>query len=123
MAENLLEGLHLSLMQDALPVGLAIVDRIKKEGFTGAFSVFQASSKPLEELQKEGQISAEAFRNKLDSIFPGLGNPVMSVKVTVSEKSIDKKEFDDLMLVLRDIEDRLELLNNFFSEKNEISTK
>ena len=53
---------------------------------------------------------ARDVRRQLDSVSPGLGNPVMPVSVSVEEPTTAADERDDLNLALQRIEDRLESL-------------
>ena len=53
---------------------------------------------------------ARDVRQQLDSVSPGLGNPVMPVSVSVEEPTTAANERDDLNLALQRIEDRLESL-------------
>jgi hypothetical protein len=46
----------------------------------------------------------------LDSVSPGLGNPVMPVSVSVEEPNTASDERDDLNLALQRIENRLDAL-------------
>ena len=71
MATAPLDALRLTLMQDVLPVGLAVVERARRGGPSEVMAAFNGSaSDPL------GQL-----RDNLDRIQPGLGNPVMKVEV------------------------------------------
>ena len=116
MPDSPFETLRLILMQDVLPVGLAIFDRAKKGELSKITEVFTNSDDPVEELRNEGEPSATIIRERLDEISPGLGNPVMKVQVSVED--IDtKSEIDvdqpELTLTLERIDDRIELLNKY----------
>ncbi len=82
MAADPFETLRLTLMQDVLPVGLAVVERARKGGPRQVIAAFDGtSSDPLDQLRQEGEPAAGQVRENLDRIQPGLGNPVMRVEV------------------------------------------
>ncbi len=82
MAADPLDSLRLALMQDVLPVGLAIVERVRKGGPAEVLAAFDGtSSDPLSQLREEGEPAASQVRESLDRVQPGLGNPVMKVQV------------------------------------------
>ena len=69
-------------MQDVLPVGLAVVDRVRKGGAREVMAAFDGTSPdPLGQLREEGEPTASQVRESLDRLSPGLGNPVMKVEV------------------------------------------
>ena len=113
-SDNPLDQLRLSLMQDVLPVGLAVLDRARQGGPGKVVEVFTAGSEdPIADLRQEGEPVARDVREQLDAVSPGLGNPVMPVSVSVEdpvtvEESQDAP--DDLLPTLRRIEERLEEL-------------
>ena len=113
-SDNPLDQLRLSLMQDVLPVGLAVLERARKGGPGKVAEVFTAGSEdPIAELRQEGEPVARDVREQLDAVSPGLGNPVMPVSVSVDEpEMVDERQNDpdDLMPTLRRIEQRLEEL-------------
>ena len=113
-SENPLDQLRLSLMQDVLPVGLAVLERARQGGPGKVVEVFTAGSEdPIAELRQEGEPVARDVREQLDAVSPGLGNPVMPVSVSVDEpEMVDERQDDpdDLMPTLRRIEQRLEEL-------------
>ncbi len=116
MPDNRFERLRLLLMQDVLPVGMAIVDRVKRGGFSKITDVFVNEEDPLDELRNEGDQAASLIREKLDEITPGLGNPVVNVKISVEDASIQKESLDDsveLKVTLERIEERIELLDKY----------
>lgn len=80
-----LDAFRLALMQDVLPMGLALVDRVRNEGPARAVESFSQGEDPLADLRKEGEPAARVLRERLDQISPGLGNPVMAVQVQVDE--------------------------------------
>lgn len=82
MAADPFDALRLTLMQDVLPVGLAVVDRARKGGAKEVLAAFDGSnSDPLGRLREEGEPAARSVRDNLDRVQPGLGNPVMKVEV------------------------------------------
>ena len=113
-SDNPLDRLRLSLMQDVLPVGLAVLERARQGGPGKVVEVFTAGSEdPIAELRQEGEPVARDVREQLDAVSPGLGNPVMPVSVSVDEpETVDERQDDpdDLMPTLRRIEERLEEL-------------
>ena len=119
--ENPLDQLRLSLMQDVLPVGLAVLERARQGGPGKVVEVFTAGSEdPIAELRQEGEPVARDVREQLDAVSPGLGNPVMPVSVSVDEPaSVDERQDDpeDLLLTLRRIEERLDELRRRLPEQ------
>ncbi|MEB3199801.1 MAG: hypothetical protein VKK62_04655 [Synechococcaceae cyanobacterium] len=82
MAPDPLDALRLTLMQDVLPVGLAVADRVRRGGPAEVMAAFDGSSSdPLGRLREEGEPAASQLRENLDRLQPGLGNPVMKVEV------------------------------------------
>lgn len=82
MATDPLDALRLTLMQDVLPVSLAVVERARRGGASEVMAAFDGSaSDPLGRLRQEGEPAASQLRDNLDRIQPGLGNPVMRVEV------------------------------------------
>ncbi len=81
MAADPFDALRLTLMQDVLPVGLAVVERARKGGPAEVLAAFNDTSDPLGQLREEGEPVASQVREGLDRVQPGLGNPVMKVEV------------------------------------------
>ena len=81
MASDPLEALRLTLMQEVLPVGLAVVERARRGGPRDVIEAFSAQADPLQQLRQEGEPAARQVRESLDRLQPGLGNPVMKVEV------------------------------------------
>jgi len=116
-----LDAVRLSLMQDVLPVGLALVERVRRGGPTRLVETFTGSAEPFQDLRSEGEPAARDLRDRLDQVSPGLGNPVMEVAVEVdpappaaagrdgSEPSTPAQEDDraELQAVLSRMEQRL----------------
>ncbi|AII47977.1 hypothetical protein KR52_02225 [Synechococcus sp. KORDI-52] len=113
-SDNPLDQLRLSLMQDVLPVGLAVLERARQGGPGKVVEVFTAGSEdPIADLRQEGEPVARDVREQLDAVSPGLGNPVMPVSVSVEEPGTveqPQEDSDDLLPTLRRIEERLEEL-------------
>ena len=113
-SDNPLDQLRLSLMQDVLPVGLAVLGRARQGGAGKVVEAFTAGSEdPIADLRQEGEPVARDVREQLDAVSPGLGNPVMPVSVSVEEPATveDRQDDpDDLLPTLRRIEERLEEL-------------
>ena len=113
-SDNPLDNLRLSLMQDFLPMGLAVLERARQGGPGKVVEVFTAGSEdPFADLRQEGEPVARDVREQLDAVSPGLGNPVMPVSVSVEDPvTVDDRQDapDDLLPTLRRIEERLEEL-------------
>ena len=110
--DNPLDQLRLSLMQDVLPVGLAVLERARQGGPTKVAEVFSgASADPIADLREEGEPAARTVREQLDQVSPGLGNPVMPVSVSVEEPVASPDERSELINALQRIEGRLEELS------------
>ena len=121
MADDSLESLRLSLMQDFLPVGLAMVERVRKGGASKVVEAFTDSNDPIADLRNEGESAASTFRDQLDRFSPGLGNPVMSVEVGVEEEPSMIKNLQDeeiLINALNRIEQRLDLIKSKLDDEN-----
>ncbi len=130
MADDPLETIRLSLMQDVLPVGMAVVARARDGGAGKVAEAFSSSTDPLEALRKEGEPAARSVRERLDKLSPGLGNPVVSVKVAVHDeysKDFEIADHEELMNFLMRIETVIEelenrLLGNVQSAKDSMSS-
>ena len=82
MAADPLDTLRLTLMQDVLPVGLAVVERVRKGGPREVLAAFgDDPSTSIDRLRQEGEPVASQVRQTLDRFQPGLGNPVVKVEV------------------------------------------
>lgn len=92
MAADPFDALRLTLMQDVLPVGLAVAERVRKGGPKEVLAAFDGgSADPLGRLREEGEPAARTVRENLDRLQPGLGNPVLKVEVrdVPAEPSMD----------------------------------
>ena len=105
-----LDQLRLTVMQDVLPVGLAVVDRVRQGGPAKVVEAFNGVEGSLETLREEGEPAARSLRDQLDQVSPGLGNPVMPVTVSVDEPEPSADETAALLDTLERIEGRLEQL-------------
>ncbi len=111
------EALRLTLMQDVLPVGLAMADRVRQGGAAKVVESFTGSADPFADLRDEGQASAKVVRERLDQVSPGLGNPVIEVSIDVEPQpappqqvATTSDEGESLQQVLARIETRLDQL-------------
>ena len=110
MAQNLFSICHLALMETALPVGIAIVNRAKKGHAEKIFDGLMSVDTAIGILKEEGIEDAQLLRMQLDQIIPGLGNPVIEVEVSVRPKANNGEEtFSDpeLPIILNRIESRM----------------
>ena len=83
MPNSSLINIHLFFIEEVLPVGMAIVERVKKGGLEEVTEIFNTSDDPVNQLRAEGDLAASNLRERLDEISPGLGNPVINVKVSI----------------------------------------
>jgi len=111
------EAFRLTLMQDVLPVGLAMADRVREGGAAKVVESFTGSADPFADLRDEGQASAKVVRERLDQVSPGLGNPVIEVSIDVEPQpappqpvATTSDEGESLQQVLARIESRLDQL-------------
>ena len=105
---NPLDQLRLSVMQEVLPVGLAVLERARQGGPAKVVEAFTTGSEdPMANLRQEGEPAARSMRDQLDAVSPGLGNPVMPVDVSVEAPSQDR---GDLIETMQRIEQRLQAL-------------
>lgn len=82
MAPEPLDKLRLAVMQQVLPVGLALVERVRRGGPAEVAAAFAGDQPdPIDALRQEGEPAASRVRAQLDQVSPGLGNPVMAVEV------------------------------------------
>tara|TARA_Y100001968_G_C19371001_1_gene725130 strand:- start:412 stop:792 length:381 start_codon:yes stop_codon:yes gene_type:complete len=120
MSNEILSELHLSVMNNLLPAGLAVVDRFRKNGIEGVIDILKVSNDPLQDLKSEGEPSAQKVRDQLDSFKPGFGNPVVAVDVQINENDFNYTDIGDLqelMVVLNNIEERLSILDRYITQK------
>lgn len=118
MAADPLDKLRLKLMQEVLPVGVAVVERARRGGLkdlVSAFSSDQPQGDPLSRLREEGEPIASQLREGLDRLSPGLGNPVMKVDVRVEPEA--SGETDALATRLAAMEQRLMQLETLLDQQ------
>ena len=125
MADDPIDTLRLFLMQDVLPVGMAIIERAKKGGSSKVTEPFTASEDPFQLLRKEGEASAKTVREQLDKFSPGLGNPVVPVKVAVETDDFEVDKSLDTTALMQCL-DRLQLgieeIENFLDDESSKKT-
>ena len=109
MATDPLDALRLTLMQDLLPVGMAMVERARKGGPREVLAAFDGNSAdPIGQLREEGEPIASQMREGLDRLSPGLGNPVMKVEVRdVAAEPSSQADAQELNEALQRIASRL----------------
>jgi hypothetical protein len=111
MAADPLDALRLTLMQDLLPVGLAVAERARRGGPREVLAAFDGSSAdPLGQLRQEGEPAASQVRDNLDRLQPGLGNPVLKVDVHDVAIEADAADPAELRQTLARISGRLDRL-------------
>ena len=131
MAANPLDKLRLRLMQDVLPVGVAVAERARKGGIKDVMAAFArpaAGPDPLTRLRQEGEPLASQLRNGLDRLSPGLGNPVMKVDVRVepeatmvdagASESMSLPDEQALVIRLAALEQRLQQLEALLQQQS-----
>ena len=109
MATDPLEALRLSLMQDVLPVGMAVVERARRGGPREVVEAFTEAADPLGRLRQEGEPAARDLRDSLDRLQPGLGNPVMKVQVREMDAPLNTGLSDPSATVADPVAERLAL--------------
>ena len=117
MAKDQLRDLHLFAMDSALPFGMGIINNARNGGLKKIMDVIR-SKDPFSEFQVDGETSAKAVRDNIDQLIPGLGNPVVSVDVTVEESYPDYKsnDQDSLVSTLNRIDSQLDQLRYYISD-------
>ena len=119
MAQNLFSICHLALMETALPVGIAIVNRAKKGHAAKIFDGLMSVDASIGILKEEGIEDAQLLRMQLDQIIPGLGNPVIEVEVSVSSKATNREPTvsdSELSIILNRIESRMNELKIYLDD-------
>ena len=113
MTQDKRERIHSYLMENILPVGIAVLDRGKEGGPRKVLEVFSSTNEPFHLLREEGEEAAILFRERLDNVVPGLGNPIVAVNVS------DESAFEDretLIRCLSKIETGLEELDKHLNQ-------
>jgi len=118
MPDNKLKNFHFSMLEDFLPVGMAVFHRAKDGGPEKVLEGLFSSEHPLTKLRGEGLPSAKLIREKLDKINPGLGNPAFEVRVSTSNvtEDHDKLSSKSLVDILQRIDDRLTVLQSLLDD-------
>ncbi len=114
MSDKKLQNLHFSMLEDILPVGMAIFDRAKDGGADKVLEGLFSSDNPIDKLKVEGYASAKLVREKLDRINPGLGNPAFEVDANLNTEYVGNHYLNkgDLLEILKRIDNRLDLLQS-----------
>ena len=121
MTKNFLKDIRFAFMQDALPIGIGIVERFRKKGLGALLDAFTLSDEAINDFRSEGEPVAQSVRDRLDDLNPGLGNPIMSVDVSVEENKppdLEDEENDSLLKILSQIEQKLELLEDALDDSS-----
>jgi len=95
MPPDPLDSLRLAVMQDLLPLGLAVAERVRRGGVPAVVEGFTQAEDPIGQLRDEGEPAARQLRDNLDRLQPGLGNPVMKVQVRDLEQPTAAAPPDD----------------------------
>tara|TARA_Y100001968_G_scaffold301835_1_gene314532 strand:- start:562 stop:936 length:375 start_codon:yes stop_codon:yes gene_type:complete len=121
MAKDQLRNLHLFALESALPLGLGILKNAKTGGIQKITDVLK-SKDPFSEFQVDGENSANAVRDKIEQLIPGLGYPVVPVDVTVAENYPDSENNDreSLVSTLNRIDTELDQLRRLISKDSQI---
>ena len=81
MPPDPLDSLRLAVMQELLPLGLAVAERVRRGGVPAVVEGLTQAEDPIGQLREEGEPAARQLRDNLDRLQPGLGNPVLKVQV------------------------------------------
>jgi len=121
MAKDQLKNLHLMAMQSVLPVGMGIINNAKVGGLKKVLDVL-SSSDPFSEFQVDGESSAKNVRDKIDELIPGLGNPVVSVNVTMEENfgEYEINDKTDLVSTLNRIDSQLNKVRQYLENDSNV---
>ncbi len=107
-------------MQNILPVGIAMIERVKEGGAQKVVEVFKEEKEPFEYLREEGEPAAQSVRRKLDEFSPGLGNPVIPVEIAIEnvddEGLEDQDDINSLVTCLERVQDRLDDLKIYLDD-------
>ena len=120
MAKDQFTDLHLFAMESALPFGLGIINSAKKGGLKKIIEVVRTKD-PFSEFQANGATAAKIVRDNIDQVIPGLGNPVVSVDVTVEDNYQENeiKNQDALTSALNRIDKQLDKLRHYLKNDYE----
>ena len=116
MAKDQFKDLHLFAMESVLPFGMGVINSVRTGGVQKIINVFK-SKDPFSAFQVDGESSAKTIRDKIDQLIPGLGNPVVSVEVTVEENHTDYEinNRDSLVSTLNRIDTQLDQLSHYLN--------
>ena len=117
MAKDQLKDLHLFAMESVLPFGMGVINSARTGGLKKVINLLKAKD-PFFEFQVDGESSAKTVRDKIDQLIPGLGNPVISVDVTVEENYPEYKinDRDSLVSTLNRIDIQLDQLRHYLND-------
>ena len=110
MVQNIFSICHVAFLETALPVGLAIVNRVKKGPVDKTLDGLMSAETSIGILKEEGLEVAQLVRMQLDHIIPGLGNPIVEVEVSVRPKSTNDEATvsePELAIILKRIQSRM----------------
>nr|AUG32417.1 hypothetical protein PLO_422 [Paulinella longichromatophora] len=117
MTTHRLKKLHLSLLKDVLPIGIAIAKRTWSHGVKDVIQIFTKLESPVVQLREEGDEAARLIRQKLDSIQPGLGNPMTEVEIHENREATNPSNLSfkmkELEVILTQIDQDLNLLGEY----------
>ena len=118
MSDNKLKSFHFSMLENFLPVGVAVFHRVKNGGPEKVLEGLISSDHPITQLKGEGLPSAKLIREKLDKIIPGLGNPAFEVRVSTNNITEDNHNLNNesLIEILKRIDDRLTALESILDD-------
>tara|TARA_Y100001968_G_scaffold169020_1_gene154813 strand:- start:125 stop:502 length:378 start_codon:yes stop_codon:yes gene_type:complete len=116
MAKDQLKDLHLFAMESVLPFGMGVINSARTGGLKKVINLLKAKD-PFSEFQVDGESSAKTVRDKIDQLIPGLGNPVISVDVTVEKNYPEYKinDRDSLVSTLNRIDIQLDQLRHYLN--------
>ena len=127
MSTPKVDTIHMFFMEDLLPVGIAIIDRVKKGGPSKVVQALTDSNDPIEKLREEGTSSAKLIREKLDKINPGLGNPIVDITTSSNTQSRDNVSLSSLedptlINILNRIDKRIDDIKNHIDHSRDFSS-
>ena len=107
MANDPLQTLRLQVLNDALPVGLGAVSRLRSARPGELFNDLLKGQDGVANLRRDGEDDARQLRDFLDQLAPGLGNPVVEVDVQVQSRSADPPHQEE---DIQELQERLALM-------------
>ncbi len=121
MPNNSLNRFHIALMEEVLPVGIAIIDRAKQGGLGKLVEELTSSADMIETLRGEGAKSAQDLRDRLDQVRLGLGNPAVEVNVSKNDPDLDNINNDSLTVILQRINEKLFLIQEKLDHHKDVN--